>query len=86
MVNLALTPEPRFDRGATFRCSDFIRKEPELAEIINLNRMRKQKLRQEQKREAAVNRAAFGRTKEERRSQKSQQERQERDLDNKRLD
>jgi hypothetical protein len=57
-----------------------------LAEIINLNRMRKQKRREEEKRKAAVNRAVFGRNKEVQRLQENQRERSERDLDNKRLD
>jgi hypothetical protein len=57
-----------------------------LAVIVNLNRVRKQKQREEQKRDAAINRAASGRSKEVRRLQEAQQQRQERDLDNKRLD
>jgi hypothetical protein len=57
-----------------------------LAVIVNLNRVRKQKQREEQKREAAINCAASGRSKEVRRLQETQQQRQERDLDNKRLD
>jgi hypothetical protein len=57
-----------------------------LAVIVNLNRVRKQKRREEEKREAAVNRVVFGRSKEERRLQESQRERTKRVLDNKQLD
>jgi hypothetical protein len=57
-----------------------------LAVIVNLNRVRKQKRREEEKREAAVNRVVFGRSKEERRLQESQREHTKRVLDNKQLD
>ena len=54
--------------------------------VVNLNRFRKAKQREEAERRAAENRVAFGRTKEERHKAQDEQERTARDLENKRLD
>jgi len=60
--------------------------ERDMASVVNLNRFRKAKEREEAERRAAQNRAAFGRTKAERRKAQDEQQLAARDLDNKRLD
>jgi hypothetical protein len=57
-----------------------------MAEIVNLNRARKARLREEAKLGAAVNRAAFGRTKPERLKAERERERTEREIAGKELD
>ena len=57
-----------------------------MAEIINLRRARKAKLRQEREAEADRNRRRFGRTKAARIADEDVQDRSERALDGKRLD
>lgn len=52
-----------------------------MAEIVNLNRARKAKTRQEAQTTAAANRAAFGRTKAEKQAAKAEPERRARELD-----
>ncbi|HEX7851858.1 MAG TPA: DUF4169 family protein [Sphingomonas sp.] len=52
-----------------------------MAEIVNLNRARKAKARQEAQTTAATNRAAHGRTKAEKQAAKAEAERRRRDLD-----
>jgi hypothetical protein len=54
--------------------------------IVNLNRFRKVKKREEAQQRAAQNRAVSGRSKEQRRTVKDERQRAERDLDGKRLD
>jgi uncharacterized protein DUF4169 len=57
-----------------------------MATVVNLNRARKEKKRTEDQRRAAENRAAFGRSKTDRRLIESNEERRRRELDGKRLD
>lgn len=57
-----------------------------MGEIVNLNRFRKQREKDEKARAAAGNRAKFGRTKSEKASEEADAERRETDLDNKQLD
>jgi hypothetical protein len=52
-----------------------------MAEIVNLNRFRKAKTRADEKRQAAENRVAFGRTKAEKVADKAERERAARALD-----
>ncbi|MGN6817839.1 MAG: DUF4169 family protein [Sphingomonas sp.] len=52
-----------------------------MAEIVNLNRARKAKARTEAQAIAAANRAAFGRTKAEKRATKAEAERRAKELD-----
>jgi hypothetical protein len=52
-----------------------------MAEIVNLNRARKAKARDEAHTTAAANRAAFGRTKAEKQAAKIEAERHARELD-----
>ncbi len=52
-----------------------------MAEIVNLNRARKAKARAAAGAQAAVNRAAFGRTKGEKAAARADAERAKRDLD-----
>lgn len=52
-----------------------------MAEIVNLNRFRKDKARQTEKRQAAENRVAFGRTKAEKAAEKALLEHAARTLD-----
>jgi hypothetical protein len=52
-----------------------------MAEIVNLNRFRKAKTRADEKRQAAENRVAFGRTKAEKAADKAGRERAARTLD-----
>lgn len=57
-----------------------------MAAVVNLNRFRKAKKREEDERRAAENRIAFGRSKAERRRVETEDERRRRELDGKRLD
>ena len=57
-----------------------------MASVVNLNRFRKAKRRAEDARRAAENRAAFGRSKDERRTAEEERQRRERDLDGKRIE
>jgi len=57
-----------------------------MATVVNLNRVRKEKRRTEDQRRAAENRAAFGRSKADRRLSESEEEHRRRELDGKRLD
>jgi hypothetical protein len=57
-----------------------------MASVVNLNRFRKAKKSAEAERRAAANRAAFGRSKIERRKADDERERLERDLAGKRID
>ena len=57
-----------------------------MAPIVNLNRFRKAKKRDEAQQRAAENRALFGRSKQERRAADGERERAIRELDGKRLD
>jgi hypothetical protein len=57
-----------------------------MAEVVNLNRARKARLREEAERRAAANRAAFGRTRQERLKTESERERAAHEIDGKRLD
>lgn len=57
-----------------------------MASIVNLNRFRKAKKREEAQQRAAENRALFGRSKKERRAADGECQRTTRELDGKRLD
>ena len=57
-----------------------------MAPIVNLNRARKAKKRGEAERQAAVNRAAFGRSKAEKQREGQERQRVSRDLDSKRIE
>lgn len=57
-----------------------------MASVVNLNRFRKAKERAEAARQAAVNRAAHGRSKSERGQADGERQRNKRDLDGKRID
>ena len=57
-----------------------------MASVVNLNRFRKAKRREEDERLAAENRAAFGRTKTERQKADIERERRDRELDSKRIE
>ncbi len=57
-----------------------------MAPVINLNRVRKAKRQEEAARLASENRAAFGRSKVERRKADSERERRQRELTGKRID
>jgi len=57
-----------------------------MAEIINLNRVRKVKAREERSAQAEVNRAKFGRTKGEKAADSLEAERREHLLDGTKLD
>jgi hypothetical protein len=57
-----------------------------MASIVNLNRFRKAKKREEAQQRAAENRALFGRSKKERRAADNECERTARELDGKHLD
>jgi hypothetical protein len=54
--------------------------------VVNLNRFRKAKKREEAERRATENRALFGRSKKERRDSDDERQRTARELDGKRLD
>jgi hypothetical protein len=60
--------------------------ETNMAPIVNLNRFRKTKKRDEAQHRAAENRALFGRSKKERRTGDDEHKRARRQLDGKRLD
>jgi hypothetical protein len=57
-----------------------------MAEIINLNRARKARIKAEDKTRAAANRAAHGRTKAQKQSADKERERAARQLDGQKLD
>jgi hypothetical protein len=57
-----------------------------MAEIVNLNRARKDRARRERKEQAAANRRLFGRTKGEKTADADAKERTLRDIDGKRLE
>jgi hypothetical protein len=57
-----------------------------MAEIINLNRARKARIKAEDKTRAAANRAAHGRTKAQKQSADRERERAARQLDGQKLD
>lgn len=57
-----------------------------MAEIINLNRARKAKLKDEAEKQAAENRVKFGRTKAEKRRDQAESDRAARELDGKKRD
>lgn len=57
-----------------------------MGEIVNLNRFRKQRERDEKAASAATNRAKHGRTKEEKILEEAEADRREKDLDNKHID
>lgn len=57
-----------------------------MADIVNLNRWRKAKAKEEKTRQAEVNRVAFGRTKAEKEQARKQAEQQARDLDGKKVE
>lgn len=51
-----------------------------MADVVNLNRFRKAKARDDDKRQAAVNRAAFGRTKAQKAAEQAESDRAARTL------
>ncbi len=57
-----------------------------MASVVNLNRFRKAKRQEDATRRADENRAAFGRTKAERRKADSERQRRQRELDGKQID
>ena len=57
-----------------------------MADIVNLNRWRKAKAKEEKTRQAEANRVAFGRTKAEKEQARKQAEQQARDLDGKKVE
>lgn len=57
-----------------------------MAEIVNLNRWRKARTRDEKNKQAEANRVAFGRTKAEKQVARKQSEQQESSLDGKKLE
>jgi hypothetical protein len=57
-----------------------------VAEIVKLKRIRKDKARREQEREAEANRLRFGRTKAQKQADRHARERQDRAIDDKKLD
>jgi hypothetical protein len=57
-----------------------------MTEVVNLNRFRKAKKREQEQRRAAENRVAFGRSKADRRLKDTEEERRRRELEGKRLD
>ena len=57
-----------------------------MGSVVNLNRARKAKKRAEAERQAAVNRAAFGRSRPERLREHQEEERTGRDLDGKKIE
>jgi hypothetical protein len=58
----------------------------EMASVVNLNRFRKAKKHAEDERQAAENRAAFGRSKSERQRAEADEARRRRELDGKQID
>jgi hypothetical protein len=57
-----------------------------MASVVNLNRFRKAKKHAEDERQAAENRAAFGRSKSERQRAEAEEARRRRELDGKQID
>lgn len=57
-----------------------------MGEIVNLNRWRKAKAKEEKARQADVNRVAFGRTKAEKDLSRQQAEKDAKELDGKKVD
>jgi hypothetical protein len=57
-----------------------------MADVINLNRVRKARQRAEDAKRAEVNRSRFGRSKEQKRLEDLVQDRQTKELDDKKLD
>ena len=57
-----------------------------MAEIVNLRRVRKDKTRREQEREADANRVRFGRTKAQKRADEDAQQRAERAHEDRKLE
>ncbi|MBB6249894.1 DUF4169 family protein [Nitrospirillum iridis] len=57
-----------------------------MGDVVNLNRFRKQKAKEERAVKAAENRVIHGRTKAERTADQQQQDRQTADMDGKRLE
>ena len=57
-----------------------------MASVVNLNRFRKAKHKEEATRHAAANRAAFGRSKAERQKDAAERQRQTRALDNQKVE
>ena len=57
-----------------------------MAEIVNLNRVRKAKAKQDATRQAEANRVAFGRTKAEKEADRQRQQVQQSHLDGHKLD
>jgi hypothetical protein len=57
-----------------------------MADIVNLNRFRKDRKRDEEKQQAAVNRADHGRTKAEREREDAERQRRDELLDGRKLD
>ncbi|KAF0221972.1 MAG: hypothetical protein FD176_3072 [Rhodospirillaceae bacterium] len=57
-----------------------------MAEIVNLNRRRKAKAREDKDQQAQANRVAFGRTKAEKLAERQRADRQRTDLDGKKLE
>jgi Domain of unknown function (DUF4169) len=61
-------------------------KEPDMADIVNLNQFRKKRDRRDAERRATENRRIFGLTKDERSKAQREGERAKKDLDDKRLE
>lgn len=57
-----------------------------MAEIVNLNRFRKARKRQDTDRQADANRVKFGRTKAEKENDRRAEERRRQEIDGKKLD
>jgi hypothetical protein len=57
-----------------------------MGDLVNLNRYRKDRRRQETRQQAAANRVKFGRPKAETRQGEAEAERRRRELDDKKLD
>ncbi len=57
-----------------------------MAKVVNLNRYRKERARDDRRKKAEANRIEHGRTKEERRNARLERERAQADLASKRLD
>lgn len=57
-----------------------------MAEIVNLNRWRKAKAKEEKARQAEANRAAFGRTKAQKQGERQRADQISRELDGKRIE
>lgn len=60
--------------------------EVEMAEIINLNRRRKAKARDEKSKQAEINRITFGRSKAEKEMARHESQQRDADLDGKKLE